>query len=788
MFSKKNRKSVRKSRSRKSRFSNHFSIESLERREMMAADLFAIKMESMAQSMALQPVAISAMTTGGTTTSGGAGTGTANSNFVVDLDNLQMAEFEYVPPTLGATFSNGVLTVTGSDDADNIEIFAKDGTLYVREVVKDQIIFSMPHSNPIITLENAKTAFVGLPGSSLQRIVVNANGGDDWIKVDESLGVPVTMRGGLGNDTLMGGSAADELHGEWGDDKILGLGGNDYLYGESGNDLIIGGDGNDKIYGSDGDDNLVGGNGDDWMEGGAGNDQMFGEAGNDVMFGGSGQNLMDGGAGNDLMFGGDDVDAFYGGDGDDLIRGLGGDDRIRGEGGNDDIEGGYGADAIDGGDGNDYIEGDAGNDVIAGGNGNDVIYGGDDQDWINGQAGDDVLFGNNGNDFIRGDAGNDQVNGGTGSNMVYTNDPPGEDLGQITQEIGWSDFTDFVGDVWDGIVGVFNWTLDKVQSIGWRFYDWVANIDDRLIRLGQDLAGALSNWPWEADFWTGLGRSLVDVLEIAGLGEAWEIAFEILKPWQRGMTSEEIAVARSVFGDSIPWNRVRLDEHSLMAWIGRTHVTGYIINSTENIDDRTMIHELTHVWQYVNNGLVYIPEAIDAQNGEGYDFGGIAGLTATKNAGGGMSSYNREQQGEIVATYYEKIQQARAIEANGGYASASLKQDLDVLVHFVKEVSTLTPAQLDALDQPIVPRPVVANVDIFEAATMDTGSTTGTNPVTGGSNFNTTLAMDAAYTLYSSQPTTKSGRLTPEEEEVYLNKESYEPLTTRDLDRAFATL
>ena len=35
-----------------------------------------------------------------------------------------------------------------------------------------------------------------------------------------------------------------------------------------------------------------------------------------------------------------------------------------------------------------------------------------------------------------------------------------------------------------------------------------------------------------------------------------------------------------------------------MAGIGRTHVTGYVINSTEDLDDSTLIHELTHVWQY----------------------------------------------------------------------------------------------------------------------------------------------------------------------------------------------
>jgi hypothetical protein len=777
----KNRKTRRNARSHKRQFSNHFAIESLEDREMMAADLMQSPLRSV-QSPSPAQAAFSTSTPGGTLSTGPT---TSNANFTldnIDLDNLPVVEIDYVPPTLGASFANGVLTITGSDQADNIEVYKKDGMLYVREVVQDSILFSMSMPDPIV-MQNAR-AFTANPlGPTLDRIVVNANGGNDWIKIDESLNVPVTMRGGAGDDTLMGGSGADTIYGEWGNDKILGYGGNDTLQGDIGNDLIIGGDGNDHIYGNDGDDNLVGGNGDDWMEGGNGNDQMFGEAGNDVMIGGPGQNLMDGGAGNDYLIGGDDIDAIYGGDGDDFIRGNGGDDRIRGEGGNDDIEGGLGADAIDGGDHNDYIDGKAGNDVIAGGYGNDTIYGGADQDWINGESGNDYLYGGDGNDYVVGEDGADTVNGGTGSNLVYTNDPPGTQLGQVTQALGWSDVTDFVGDVWDGIVGAFNWTVDKARSIGWRFYDWAANIDDRLIRLSQDLAGALSNWPWEADFWKGLGRTVVDALEVVGLGEAWEIAFEILKPWQRGMTSQEIDVARSVFGSSINWDKVRFDEHSLMAWIGRTHTIGYLINSTDNISDRTMIHELTHVWQYVTSGLVYIPEAIDAQNGAGYDFGGLASLTATKNAGGGMSAYNREQQGEIIATYFDKIQAARATEATGGYATLAQRQELDVYVYFVKQVSTLTLQQLDTKDPPIIAPPVAT----FPVKTTKRTFTSSSSLTSGAGSNNAALTLDAAYARFT-PPARSGGFQTIAEENRLSSEDSFKPVTKDDVDLAFALM
>jgi hypothetical protein len=64
-------------------------------------------------------------------------------------------------------------------------------------------------------------------------------------------------------------------------------------------------------------------------------------------------------------------------------------------------------------------------------------------------------------------------------------------------------------------------------------------------------------------------------------------------------------------------------------------------------------------------------------------------------AGQGLEAYNREQQGEIVADYFELRQQARQYETNGQIAPLSLRQNLDVYIHFVKRVSTLSAQQLD---------------------------------------------------------------------------------------------
>jgi Ca2+-binding RTX toxin-like protein len=673
------------------------SIESLESREMFAADLFAnaglVLSADDADSGQPLPAVVSAVVAGD---GGGANSGAGAAN-LRPIGGIQAPPIGPIivdplpPPTsvLGAVFENGVVTVTGSHLSDNLFIFAEEGMLHVREVVKEFDVISVPLAE-------------------VTGIVVNANAGDDWVSVDDkSINIPATLRGELGNDKLQGGAAGDHLFGGSGDDEILGRAGDDVIEGELGNDLLVGGDGNDIVRGGDGDDYLLGGDGNDFLFGGAGNDKMFGEGGNDFMLGEGGDDLMDGGTGDDYLDGGDGIDAIYGGDGNDQIKGGDGDDRLRGEGGNDEIQGGGGSDIIEGGVGDDYLSGGAGNDAIIGGAGNDTIFGGADQDWIAGEAGADMLSGGTGNDMLMGGAGADILDGGAGNNSVHQDRPDGYvQIGITTQAISWGDVGDFFGDIWDGIADVFNWTLEKIETIGMRVYDWASHIDDRIYRLGSDLGGGLantlSNWPWEADFWKGLGRTVLDTvfnsLDLVGLGEAWEIAGEILKPWQRAMTSEEMSVAESVFGTSLRFDRVRLDEHSLLAWIGRTHTTGHIINSTVDISDDVMIHELVHVWQYEQEGSVYLPEAGAAQAGDGYEYGEVAGLRTAIAEGKGFASFNREQQGQIVQDYYVRITNARWMESIGTAVSRPLRDDLDVYIRFVKEVSTLSHEQLDVAD------------------------------------------------------------------------------------------
>jgi Ca2+-binding RTX toxin-like protein len=90
---------------------------------------------------------------------------------------------------------------------------------------------------------------------------VNAGAGDDSVIVATTVPIPVTLRGGPGQDRLVGGAGADKVVGGSGNDVLVGRAGADSLWGGSGNDRLLGGSGNDLLHGNSGEDTLVGGSG-----------------------------------------------------------------------------------------------------------------------------------------------------------------------------------------------------------------------------------------------------------------------------------------------------------------------------------------------------------------------------------------------------------------------------------------------------------------------------------------------------------------------------------------------
>jgi Ca2+-binding RTX toxin-like protein len=165
----------------------------------------------------------------------------------------------FAPATGHAATKAYTVLLAGGDEANMIRIWlSNDGRQYaIDSVVQLEVggdVCEHPAEDPNELLCDAP---------SIAGFEVNAGGGDDRVRVAPSVTVPVTMRGGAGNDVLVGGSAADKLIGGSGDDRLFGGRGDDQLYGGPGNDVLVGGPGDDLLNGGPGRDRLIGGPGND---------------------------------------------------------------------------------------------------------------------------------------------------------------------------------------------------------------------------------------------------------------------------------------------------------------------------------------------------------------------------------------------------------------------------------------------------------------------------------------------------------------------------------------------
>jgi Ca2+-binding RTX toxin-like protein len=94
---------------------------------------------------------------------------------------------------------------------------------------------------------------------------VNTAGGSDTVLFSSDIPVPVTVRGGSGNDRLSGGSTADKIIGGAGDDRLSGRRGDDWIEGGPGADRLMGGQGDDQLRGGPDEDKLIGGPGENTL-------------------------------------------------------------------------------------------------------------------------------------------------------------------------------------------------------------------------------------------------------------------------------------------------------------------------------------------------------------------------------------------------------------------------------------------------------------------------------------------------------------------------------------------
>jgi uncharacterized protein DUF4157 len=261
--------------------------------------------------------------------------------------------------------------------------------------------------------------------------------------------------------------------------------------------------------------------------------------------------------------------------------------------------------------------------------------------------------------------------------------------------------------VWTGVVWVGRQLWSKVTGVFERIAHWVQRLPERVGRLILGLwEGVKTLKPWSLHWWESLGHAstwvdflqwigtrLVDLIGIVGFGEAYETVMDFLKFNTRPLSGSERTKASSVFGASINLELVRVDQHAVLgpALSKREYTSFHTINGWGGITDATLIHELTHVWQYEQAGAIYMPQALHAQIQLGdaaYHYNGAAGLQAAKTSGQRLTSFNREQQAQIVEDLY-------LIKTTGApLAEAATRADLPLYAHFVKEASTLSESQL----------------------------------------------------------------------------------------------
>lgn len=352
-----------------------------------------------------------------------------------------------------AVFAEGVVSITGTESADQLRIY----------IQADQLII--------------EGASFQVEAALVERLEATLLGGNDRVTNDTS--IALIAHGGDGNDELNGGSGDDQLFGDGGVDQLLGRGGSDVLTsgGQLG-DLLDGGDGADllegtprldriawsnpvlQLYGTAEDDSLVVYRVDQsWVIGGvtlpwqSDNLAVYGLGGNDRLVNMSSFGVrLDGGEGDDRIVGGKGDDRIIGGAGSDTLHDRGGNDAyellaVTGGTERDRIFDGAGVDRLTfvtitadttvsftGSRGNlshagrhllyigstlEYINAGLGNDTITAQQGALEVYGGGGNDRLHAGSTGVRLYGGDGRDFLYGGPANDQLDGGAGDDYLY---------------------------------------------------------------------------------------------------------------------------------------------------------------------------------------------------------------------------------------------------------------------------------------------------------------------------------------------------------------------------------
>ena len=133
---------------------------------------------------------------------------------------------------------------------------------------------------------------------------------------------------------------------------------------------------------------------------------------------------------------------------------------------------------------------------------------------------------------------------------------------------------------------------------------------------------------------------------------------------ERSLLREDLSLVRNVFHNSVDYSRVRLVTTDVLPY--RTVGNNILVPQNFSIENpdmaQTLIHEMTHVWQYQHSGTSYISislgDQIVAQISRGnrnfaYDYQIASGQS--------FFNFRPEQQGLLVENYFAMLRDRAAI-------------------------------------------------------------------------------------------------------------------------------
>lgn len=193
-------------------------------------------------------------------------------------------------------------------------------------------------------------------------------------------------------------------------------------------------------------------------------------------------------------------------------------------------------------------------------------------------------------------------------------------------------------------------------------------IPNRIYRLVGHLLFFDLQFPKNYKWWFWFAVLPFKTIDVILIPEIFNLLTSLFKFNARALTQLEINEAKKVFGNSIYYNEITIDENSFFSWVGskfnKVKYLGvcvfYSVNfnrkincQPHNFDMDWLIHELTHTLQFKKVGSSYIFYALYAQFTDGYS---VMDIENKK-----LSDFNFEQQAEIAKFYYQNL---NSIEKN----------------------------------------------------------------------------------------------------------------------------